>query len=116
MDVLDDRLDKLRNGDRYGVMRAEAEIASWVSDQSREIAQTAERSPGEAFGQLVYLTSYVNTAVGIRSSIAEKIRKHVDEVRKALATIAEGLGAASFSISAGVGLSVSLTFTVKPGE
>ena len=89
-------------------------LTSWIA----EIARTAGRSPGEAFGELVALTSFFNAAVGLRSSIAEKIRKHVDEVRKALATIAEGLEADSFSMSASlpVGLSVSLTFKVKPGE
>ena len=118
MYTLDAQLDKLRTGNRLDAMEAEAAIDSGVSDWIAEIAQTAERSPGEAFGQLVTLTSFFNAAVGVRLSIAEKMRKHVDEVRTALATIAEGLGADSFSMSASlpVGLSVSLTFKVKSGE
>jgi len=82
-------------------MQDEAAIDFRVSTLIAEIAQTAERSPGEAFGQLVTLTSYVNESVRLRVSIAEKISKHVDEVRKALATIARGLEAESFSVSAG---------------
>jgi hypothetical protein len=83
-----------------------------------ELLTRANDRKGEAFGQLVTRTSFVNAAAGVRWSIAEKIRKHVDEVRKALATIAEGLEAESFGMSASlpVGLSVSLTFKVKPGE
>lgn len=118
MDSLDDLLNRLANGNRFDAMGAEAAVDSRVSGLIAEITQIAEHSPGEAFGQLVTLTSFFNEAVRLRVSIAEKIAKHVDEVRKALATIAEGLGAESFSMSASlpVGLSVSLTFPVKCGE
>jgi len=110
MDWMEPQLAKLKSDNSYDAREAEIAIVSQIPDWIARIERTAD--PGEAFGQLVALAIVLNAAVGVRSSIVEKIKEHIDKVRKALATIAEGLGAESFSMSAGVGLSVSLTFKV----
>jgi hypothetical protein len=108
---LDAQLARL-SGNNYDAREAETAIVSQIPDWIARIEQTAD--PGEAFGELVALTIVLNAAVGVRPSIVEKIKEHIDKVRKALATIAEQLDAGSFAIGASVtGLSVSLTFPVK---
>lgn len=115
---LGDQLDKWRSGSSLNAEAVEEAIDDELPGRMELIAATAKDAPGEAFADLVALTSFLNEAVVIRASILEKIANHVEKLRDALAKIAKGLRADSFdiSVSVPVGLSVSMTFKVEPGQ
>ena len=107
-------LDQWRAGVAINAASVEDAIDRELSARVDQIRTTAAGNPGDAFAQFVTLTSFLNAAADIRSSIIEKIAEHIDEFRTALGAIAERLEADSFSMSVSlpVGLSVSLTFKV----
>ena len=111
---LDYQLDQWRAGADINVGSVEEAIDHELSGRIEQIGTTAAVYPADAFAQLVTLTSFLNAAAGLRSSIIDKIAKHIDELRQALGAIARKLGAKSFNIgvSLPVGLSVSVTFEV----
>ena len=116
---LSDQLDKWRSGSSLDAEVVEAEIDDGLPREMELIAAlTAKGMPGEAFAKFVAITGVLNAAVVTRASILEKIAKHVETLRDTLARIAEGLRADSFdiSVSAPVGLSVSMTFKVERGR
>jgi hypothetical protein len=115
---LDDQLNQWRAGADINAGSAEEAIDHELSGRIEQIRTTAAYDPADAFAQLVALTSFLNAAAGIRSSIIEKIAKHIDELRQALGVIAGKLGAKSFDIGVNlpVGLSVSVTFGVQAGQ
>ena len=115
---LDHQLDQWRAGAEINAGSVEEMIDHELSGRIEKIRATAAVDPADAFAQFVTLTSFLNVQAGIRSSIIEKIAKHIDELREALGAIAGKLGAKSFDIGVSLpfGLSVSVTFEVQPGK
>jgi len=115
---LGDQLGNWRSGSSLNAEAVEEAIDDELPGRMELIAATAKDTPGEAFADFVALMSFLNAAVVIRASILEKVADHVEKLRDALAKIAKGLRADSFdiSVSAPVGLSVSMTFKVESGR
>jgi hypothetical protein len=115
---LGDQLDKWRSGVGADPAAVEDAVDADLPRRLKQIAGTAETNPGEAFADLVAVTSLLNAAALSRPSILEKITKHVEQLRDALEKVARGLRADSFdiSVSVPVGLSVSVTFKVQAGQ
>jgi hypothetical protein len=113
---LGDQLGNWRSGSSLDAEAVEEAIDDELPGRMELIAATAKDTPAEAFADFVALMSFLNAAVVIRTSILEKVANHVEKLRDALAKIATGLRADSFdiSVSAPVGLSVSMTFKVEP--
>jgi hypothetical protein len=115
---LGDQLGNWRSGSSLDAEAVEEAIDDELPGRMELIEVTARDAPEEAFADFVALMSFLNAAVVIRASILEKVADHVEKLRDALAKIAKGLRADSFdiSVSAPVGLSVSMTFKVEPGR
>ena len=115
---LGEQLGNWRSGSSLNAEAVEEAIDDELPGRMDLITATAKDTPDEAFADFVALMSFLNAAVFIRASILEKVAHHVEKLRDALAKIAKGLRADSFdiSVSAPVGLSVSLTFKVESGR
>ena len=115
---LGEQLGNWRSGSSLDADAVEEAIDDELPGRMDLIAATAKDTPDEAFADFVALMSFLNAAVVIRASILEKVAHHVEKLRDALLKIARGLRADSIdvSVSAPVGLSVSMTFKVESGR
>lgn len=87
----------------------EAELAA--------VQRQADAGQGDAaLGRLTKLNAFASAAAVQRPSLVEIISGKANRFREALEAVGQALGAVEFSISFGLptGVSVSLTFVVKP--
>lgn len=89
----------------------EAELAA--------VRRQADEGQGDAaLGRLTKLNAFASAAAVQRPSLVEIISGKANRFREALEAVGRALGAVEFSISFGLpaGVSVSLTFVVKPQD